>query len=86
MKLKMTHCIEDSRVKASAFRNNKRVHDSCPYYRGGLDYIKRLVKKAGIRNVSLAPSIVSSNRKAVNADMKDKKRLGNIRNAEFYLR
>lgn len=62
-----------------------RHYVSCPYYHNATNFVRRIIKKTNIRRVSLAPSIVSNNRRAVYSNLKDKRRLNCVKNSKFKL-
>lgn len=54
----------DKRVIKQPSRIN-RSYIACPYYPGATNFIQRSMRKVNIKDVSLAPSIMSNNRKRV---------------------
>lgn len=61
----------------------RKTYVSCPYYPGAMQFIRRSMKKANIDNVTLAPSIVSSNKNLIFSNLKDKRELSSVKNASF---
>lgn len=82
-------CGNDNKNGKSAFKKQaivKRSYIACPYYPGAVNFIKRSMRKVGIENVSLAPSIISNNRSMIFSSLKDKRKLDCITNASFTTR
>lgn len=61
----------------------EKYYVSCPYYNDAMIQTRKLMVKSGIRDVSLAPSIISNNRKKVFANLKDKRNLNCVKNSMF---
>jgi hypothetical protein len=56
---------------------------SCPYYNDAMVRTRKIMIKSGIKDVSLAPSIVSNNKKKVFANLKDRRNLNCTKNSMF---
>lgn len=64
-------------------KNEKMSYISFPYYDPAMEFMKDVIKKSRIDDVLLAPTITSSNRNAIFANMKDKDDVGYIKHAKF---
>lgn len=72
---------KNKRSRIGARRN--RCYVSCPYYPNAQNFVRRTVNKLGIDDVCLAPTIVLNNRNSIYSNLKDKRKLGEIKNSTF---
>lgn len=65
-------------------RNNVgKTFLKCPYDPNAMSFIKDSIRRAKVRNVTLAPDMISVNRNLIFSSLKDKHGLGNVKNASF---
>lgn len=76
----------DDGMKYKRAMKPSTVFLSCPYYPGAMNSIRNTISKMSIRNVSLAPTIISNNRNTIFSNMKDKHGMSCIKNASFVVK
>lgn len=72
-------------LKPTQWRKKKR-YVAFPYYPSALNFASRSIRRMDVKDVSLAPSIISNNAKSVYANLKDKRSLGCVKNATVFVR
>lgn len=86
---KISEALRDRNDGRTGIRNGDRndvTYVRCPFQPGAIGFIRRSVKRSGVKNVLLAPAMISCNRNEIFSNLKDVRSLSCVKNASFVVR
>lgn len=81
-------CELEGKVSSNTRDKDKVVKKfiSCPYRPGSVEFLRRVVKKSNLYDVSISPTMCNNNRKMVFSNLKDKRDIVKLVNSSFVVR